>query len=310
MGGEPTTRDDLCEIIKIIVKAGHIPELVTNGLKLVDIDYLRKLKQCGLRKIWLWLETLKNDDIHEKIRGARLVAAKTKALDNLKELNMITTLFFVLVRNINEGEIGDVFNFVRENNFISRFAVEGYLNLGRRGFSEQEELTSDEVIEIVCRETKGFVTLEEFFLFQKLFYIGEVLLLNKPVCSASHYLIVPRGNNKKIREIFNLQKLERHLDMFSKIYIDSPFKAKTYFFKKILTMLIRNPGFSSAILKKIIYPDLQDNNYFKLQLIRVFTPDIYDLKQVSTRCVHGWLPSYNSGQLKSFCEIIREDAPL
>lgn len=308
LGGEPTIRNDLCEIIRIILKAGHTPVLFTNGLNLADPDYLRKLKMSGLKHIAFWVETLRDDSIYEKIRGARLLAVKRKALNNFKTLNMTTELYLALVRGINEGEISDVLNFAQKNNFITRFTVGSYLNLGRKGFSREEELTIDEIIEIICRETKGFVTLEEFFLFQKIYYIVEVLFLNNPVCYVSHNLFIPRGNNKKMREMFDLQKTLYYFDKFQEIYRESPFKAKAYIFEKIFVRLVQNPRFLSAIVKKVIYPYSSDNNYLRLELERVNTPYTYDIRQCSTRCIHGWLPSYSSEKIVNLCTVIGNDA--
>lgn len=304
LGGEPTIRDDLCEIVRIILKAGHIPLLYTNGIKLANIDYLKKLKMCGLRNINIWLETLKDDNVYQKIRGAKLVAIKRKALDNLKTLNMTTGLCFVLVRGINEGEISDVFNFAQKNNFITRLAVQSYANLGQKCFSREKEFTLDEIIEIICRETKSFITLEEFFLFQKLLYITEFLFLNNYVCDVRQEILIPRNNNKKIRDIFNLQKLIHCLDTFEEIYRESPFKAKTYFFKKIFIRLIQNPKFLSAIVKHIIYPNLPDNNYMNLSVIKLHTAYTYDIKRGLTRCSHAWLPSYTSREFVNLCMTI------
>ena len=48
MGGEPTLRLDLPEIIREVVRHGHRPVLATNGLKLAHLDYCCELKDAGL----------------------------------------------------------------------------------------------------------------------------------------------------------------------------------------------------------------------------------------------------------------------
>ena len=47
-GGEPTTREDLPEIIRLVKSYGHQCVLFTNGLKLADKRYLTELMSAGL----------------------------------------------------------------------------------------------------------------------------------------------------------------------------------------------------------------------------------------------------------------------
>ena len=44
IGAEPTMRDDLPEIITMVKKLGHRPSVTTNGLKLANRSYVKKLK--------------------------------------------------------------------------------------------------------------------------------------------------------------------------------------------------------------------------------------------------------------------------
>jgi hypothetical protein len=75
MGAEPTMRDDLPEICAGIKKGGKNPTTYTNGVRLRDKDYVKRLKDgglCGLSmsihnpeyhtdKVWSWvMEGLKN----------------------------------------------------------------------------------------------------------------------------------------------------------------------------------------------------------------------------------------------------------
>jgi hypothetical protein len=47
-GGEPTLRDDLLELIARTESNGQVVGLISDGLKLIDNDYLQKLLQTGL----------------------------------------------------------------------------------------------------------------------------------------------------------------------------------------------------------------------------------------------------------------------
>jgi MoaA/NifB/PqqE/SkfB family radical SAM enzyme len=312
LGGEPTVNDNLPEIIRIIIKAGHIPGLFTNGIKLADIGYLRKLKECGLKNVSLSLDALEDDSVYEKLRGVKLISVKKMVLDNIKTLNMNVRIFFTLVRGINEGEIARVFEFVQKNSFVHHLEILGYVCLGRKGFSAQEEFTMDEIVEIICKETNNFITLDEFFLFQKIFYAAQVLFLNNPVCYRQQFSLIPRNNNKKIREIFDCSEFSRYLDRFEVLYKESPLKAKAYFLEKIFVKVIKCPGLLSTLIKQAISPNLhnsnyfkfQDNNYFRLQAGVEYTPYSYDIRYTAKRCLQAWLPSYKEKELTNFCTVI------
>jgi MoaA/NifB/PqqE/SkfB family radical SAM enzyme len=91
MGGEPTIREDLPEIIKLIRKSGNYPILYTNGLKLADISYVKKLKKAGLKQVIITLDGF-DPKVTETLRGNKNeYLLKILALKNL-EAEIILTL--------------------------------------------------------------------------------------------------------------------------------------------------------------------------------------------------------------------------
>lgn len=73
-GGEPTLREDLSELIAYAEYKGQVTGLLSDGRKLVDIDYLHKLLQTGLDHLmitfhpqdnlsWKAIETVLPEDI-------------------------------------------------------------------------------------------------------------------------------------------------------------------------------------------------------------------------------------------------------
>jgi hypothetical protein len=55
-GGEPTLREDLLELIKYAEAQGQVTGLMTDGLRLVEPDYLRDLLQTGLDHLTIILQ--------------------------------------------------------------------------------------------------------------------------------------------------------------------------------------------------------------------------------------------------------------
>ena len=96
IGAEPTVRTDLPEIIYTIIKLGHKPILVTNGLKLAKESYCVKLRKAGLKYLAISMNGAADDNIYIQMDGGKYASLKVKAL-----INSFKVGFF----NINTGTI-------------------------------------------------------------------------------------------------------------------------------------------------------------------------------------------------------------
>lgn len=65
-GGEPTLREDLCELIAYAEHNGQITGLNTNGRRLSDMSYVERLVQAGLDHVQITLES-HDQEIHDKM---------------------------------------------------------------------------------------------------------------------------------------------------------------------------------------------------------------------------------------------------
>jgi len=116
LGGEPTIREDLPEIIKIIKKSGNNPAICTNGLKLGDKNYVKKLKMAGLRDIALQFDGF-NQTANVKFRGQDYLEKKLKALENIKKVGGFRVILAAVIeRGVNETEITKIIQFALKNN--------------------------------------------------------------------------------------------------------------------------------------------------------------------------------------------------
>ena len=89
-GGEPTVRDDMFEIIALGRKHGVDTQITTNGLRLADEEYCRKLceLEVGLRLSF----DGRRREIYERLRNnGRVFDKKMKALENLKKYSRRST---------------------------------------------------------------------------------------------------------------------------------------------------------------------------------------------------------------------------
>lgn len=114
-GGEPTVRDDLPEIVRRAKELGfeHV-QINTNGLRIAqDPDYLSQLKDSGADLIYLQLDGI-SDEVYMKIRGRRLKDIKRKALENCAELGIGVQLVPVIIRGVNDHELGGIVDLAKE----------------------------------------------------------------------------------------------------------------------------------------------------------------------------------------------------
>jgi len=168
-GKEPTMHQKIFEMIDIIRKSGNFPEIYTNGLKLSDSEYVRRLKTSGIKKVYFSLDGF-TEEIYEKLRGDKnQLYIKMKALQNLKKFNIPTFLGFTLVDGINNDQIKYVLNFAMNNDdFIRAIFFYGATPYGRFNVEMKRYLTTSDIILLLEEASNGKITMEYFLEFKKL----------------------------------------------------------------------------------------------------------------------------------------------
>lgn len=102
MGGEPTVRKDLPEIISTIRKLGHRPTILTNGLKLGNFDYAKELYDAGLRSLNISMNGADDDSVYEIMDEMKCASRKMAALENVVKLNMFININCILQKGVND----------------------------------------------------------------------------------------------------------------------------------------------------------------------------------------------------------------
>jgi uncharacterized radical SAM superfamily Fe-S cluster-containing enzyme len=113
-GGEPTVRDDLLEIVALARKNDLKVRIVTNGLKLADEEYCRKI--CEARVPLRFSFDGRDPEIYQKMRGdAGVYQIKLKALANLKKYGRRKhAILTCLGKNVNSKHVTDLFDVCHE----------------------------------------------------------------------------------------------------------------------------------------------------------------------------------------------------
>lgn len=115
-GGEPTTRDDLPEIVAHAHAMGfrHI-EVNTNGVRVArEPGLVKALKEAGVSALYLQMDGF-GDEVHEAIRDAKLDKVKTRAIAHARAAGMPVILVPVVVKGVNDHQLGDILRFALDN---------------------------------------------------------------------------------------------------------------------------------------------------------------------------------------------------
>lgn len=302
-GGESTLRDDLPEIIRLVRDSGNYPVLVTNALRLDDREYLRTLQEAGLVAIAPWFDSSSDGEIYRKIRGQDLLVQRRKVMDHVRELGLKLIVFFVCLKGVNESELGGILGMARENPEIFKVIVMGYMHRGAKGFSEENEYTTDELWEVIARASGVFSSLDDLYLSVKI-NLASRAVREAYNCYNAQTLLMPRSDRKE--DGFDTDRWGEIMRRFEALLETDPGKAKRIFLAAFGQELLRR-GFLLPLAERFLLrrPQIRDlfvpPRYYWLRFQNLYYPRNYDEEMVRGFCAN---PSFNPGLEKrvSFCE--------
>jgi len=147
-GGEPTVRKDLDQLIKRCVKNGQKPVLFTNGVKLTNKKYLKKLHRAGLRSVLFQFDSLDDNDC-QYVRGKKLVKEKIKALKNLNDFKIPVSIWSVIMKNRNLKDIEKLHRFVLKYPCVKTVSAIPIWQIGR--YNPDDFLPPSTIIKKLCK---------------------------------------------------------------------------------------------------------------------------------------------------------------
>jgi organic radical activating enzyme len=272
LGGlEPTLREDLFEIIKMIRKKNY-PFLATNGLTLVDFNYVLGLKKSGL---WCVIFALNGNETKP------ILDQKLKALKNLKKIGLRTMMSVMLTKGSNEDKIKEIYDYCMKNrSFITELRFRTQIPIKK--FLKVEPFCMSELVEAVANNLKvdkKDIMKEHFFkeeILKRLKYIKgrySATLQNyfkTRLCSM--YFTISKG--KSVGHKINLEKAKR-----SELWL--------------MYYLFRTYGLR-FILEKFMFPFIELPNFLKnknmIQILLRRWQDIYtiDLERNKECCFRSY----------------------
>lgn len=147
-GGEPLVRKELENLIAQLAQIDGVEDIaMTTNAKLLTLEKAQALREAGLKRITVSLDTL-DDEVFQKMNGRRstvddvlmgIDAAKQAGFDNIK-------VNCVVQKNVNDHTIVDLAEYCRDKGYIIRFIE--YMDVGtKNGWEMQHVVTAKEIVE-------------------------------------------------------------------------------------------------------------------------------------------------------------------
>lgn len=151
-GGEPLLREGLDNFIKMIYDYKNDIDLAltTNGFLLPKIA--QKLKDAGLKRINVSLDTLR-PDVAAKIAQKDVLKTVLKGIQAADDAGLKIKINCVPIKGINDQEIVEVLDFCRERGYVIRFIEFMENHHAKEG---AKGIDSDEMKEIISKKYKNF----------------------------------------------------------------------------------------------------------------------------------------------------------
>jgi uncharacterized radical SAM superfamily Fe-S cluster-containing enzyme len=290
-GGEPTTRDDLPEIIRIGNEMGFdFIQLNTNGIRIAeDEEFVKELRAAGLSSVFLQFDGTQ-DSIYTELRGKRLLEIKRKAIENCEKNSIGVVLVPTVVPGVNVDNIGEIIDFALDNAPVVRgvhFQPVSYF--GRIPFvpEDKDRITLPEVIDEIDRQTEGRFSKESL----------KPTGSENSLCSFNgSYICNGKNNIMNVTSFASCCSSENAADGVSKC---KDYVARTWSYKKTDS----NKETSATDWDEILY-NIQHNT-FSLSGMAFQDAWNMNLERLKDCCIHVVSPE---GKLIPFCAYNLTDA--
>lgn len=202
-GGEPTLHPDILDLLQECRRAeiGRVT-MNSNGLRLArDPEFCQALADLGVYVV-LSFDTL-NGDTAVKIHGRDVVADKRRALENLQRHGIGTTLLNVMIRGVNEHEIGAVMALAQAHEVVRSVTVQTmtFTGHGGKSFQPRLPLPLDGAATAIETATRGRMRAGHFFA-----HAGA-----HPLCYSVAYYLNDGGEYRSLTEFFTVEELRQML---------------------------------------------------------------------------------------------------
>ncbi|NNJ64310.1 MAG: radical SAM protein [Xanthomonadales bacterium] len=163
-GGEPTIHPRLPEMLDLLFENGFKQVTInSNGIKLAQADYVRRLAACAARwpgaQLFVYLQFDGFDErTQETLRGRRdLLEIKRRAILNCQSNGISVHPVMTLTRGINEHEVGDFVRLAVDNPQLKNVVIQPAMYSGRYDNPRhQDRITLADTVRLICDQFGTF----------------------------------------------------------------------------------------------------------------------------------------------------------
>lgn len=236
MAAEPTLRPDLEDWIRRVKASGNIAALHTNGLKLANFEYAKRIKEAGVDEVFVQFDGF-DEEANKALRGRPLLKARLAAMANLRRLDLATSLIVVIARGLNEAQVGETYRFALqpENDHIREVFYLGLRLLGSARDSmkregrpiEEMSMMPDELIDLLCA-SEPRLKRPDIQAFNKLYFAMLSAFKVKKCLYVQHYLVTRDGAGAftPIADLVNLAALDPACERYAERHREHPTLAR------------------------------------------------------------------------------------
>ena len=163
-GGEPTLHPQLPALIRMCHDAGiHRITVSTHGLSFINDEHLlEQLAELNTRMV-LSFDSF-DDDINDRMIGAKVLKAKLKILDLFDKYDIDTTLIPVIAKNVNDNELGMLLELLFTRDCIRSLEIHSmtFTGQGGTGFDLDSRITTYDIINSIAKYSNGVIRVEDF----------------------------------------------------------------------------------------------------------------------------------------------------
>ncbi|MEX6690414.1 radical SAM protein [Danxiaibacter flavus] len=280
-GGEPTLHPDFFTILDI-AKQKPIRHLMvnTNGMRIAkDKKFVERLATYMPDfEIYLQFDSFKPQAL-KHLRGKDLSAVRLKALENLNEFDLSTTLVVTLQKGLNDDEMGQIIEFALQQRCVRGVTFQPTQIAGRLdGFNPAtDRITLTDVRTKILEQTKIFQPndLIPVPCNPDALVMGYALKLGGQVFPMTRYVDPAHLLNNSRNTIVYEQDEQLHQHMLKIFSTGISVDRVGDDFKELL-----------CCLPQIHAPGLNYDNLFRIIIMRFIDAYDFDVRAIKKSCVH------------------------
>lgn len=202
-GGEPTLHPELLDLLQECKRPeiGRVT-MNSNGLRIAsDEAFCRALAELGVYAV-LSFDTFRSETA-VRIHGRDVVAEKLKALENMQRHGIGVTLLNVMIRGVNDNEIGAVIDLAKAHSVVRSVTVQTmtFTGSGGKDFQPRLPMPLDGAAKAIEKATQGKMRTNHFFP-----HAGA-----HPLCYSVAYYLKDDAHYHSLTEFFTVEELRQML---------------------------------------------------------------------------------------------------